>query len=389
MIPLAIPRTDGNERKYLNECIDSNFVSSVGPFVDMFERLVGDSTGCSGAVAVNSGTSALHLALIASGVRPGDLVILPSFTFIASANAIAYCGADPWLLDITESSWTLDPAELFAALETGTEMRGGERVHRQSGRRVSCVMPVYTLGCPAEMDQINEICARFGIPVAVDAAAAIGARYEGKNLSELAPLSALSFNGNKTVTAGGGGAVIGHQAESLGHIRHLSTTARRGPEYLHDEVGYNYRLTNVQAAVGCAQIERLDEFVQIKRKIRDRYAKAFELLEPRAFPFPEPDWATSACWFSGLYLPDWQSAAVKDLLEALSESGIQARPFWMPVHLQPPFKGAPRRKTTICDRIWSRVVVLPCATGLSDSDQQYVVDTVIQHVSANAHGTRV
>jgi hypothetical protein len=258
MIPLAVPNLAGNEARYLQDCVATNFVSSVGPFVRRFEEMVAAATGAADAVAVSSGTVGLHLALVTAGVGRDDLVILPALTFIASANAIAHCGATPWLLDVSAESWTLDPAALDRTLAAETERRGGRLLHRASGRRVAAVMPVHTLGHPADMDAIAAIAAHHRLAVIADGAAALGATYKGRRPAELgAALTVLSFNGNKTVTAGGGGAVIGTDAGLLGIARHLSTTARVGEAYEHDRVGYNYRMTSLQAAVGCAQMEQL------------------------------------------------------------------------------------------------------------------------------------
>ena len=375
MIFLAIPRTDGNERKYLNECIDTNFVSSVGPFVSRFEEDIRDVSGAQSAVAVCTGTAAIHLSLLAAGVKPNDLVILPSFTFIASANAIAYCQADPWLMDITEESWTLDPEMLREALKKDTKREGDDLIRTPTGRRIACIMPVYTLGCPADMDPINEIAKEYNLPIVADGAAAIGATYKGRPLAELADLTTYSFNGNKTITAGGGGAIVGNNVDTLKHIKHLSTTARPTLEYLHDHVGYNYRLTNIAAAVGCAQIERLDEFIQKKRQIKARYDEAFADTE-QIKPMPVPEWAQSACWFSGGELQGLSHDEVKALIAGLNERKIQARPFWMPIHLQPSYQKSPVYNVERSDKVWKNVLTLPCSTLLTDEEQTFVIESV-------------
>ena len=258
MIPLAAPDLTGNEARYLQDCITSTYVSSIGPFVDQFESMVSAATGAEAAVATSSGTAGLHVALVAVGVRRDDLVILPSFTFIASANAIAQCGAEPWLFDVTTESWTLDPTLLRVQLERETRSEGGGRIHKSSGKRIAAIMPVHTLGLPADMDSIVQIGRDMGIPIVADAAPAIGASYKNRPMGQCgADLSVLSFNGNKTVTSGGGGAVIGDDGEALNLVRHLSSTARAGADYDHDQAGFNYRMTNLQAAVGCAQLEQI------------------------------------------------------------------------------------------------------------------------------------
>jgi dTDP-4-amino-4,6-dideoxygalactose transaminase len=241
----------------------------------------------------------LHLALLSVGVRPGDLVILPTMTFIASANAISHAGAMPWLFEVTEASWTLDPAAVSIALESQTERREDGLIHTPTGRRVSAMMPVHTLGIPADMDALVEVARRFDLRVVADAAAALGAHYKGRPVGQLgADLSVFSFNGNKTLTAGGGGAVVGHDEAACARAAHLSTTARIGREYDHDAVAFNYRMTNLQAAVGCAQLERLDDLVGAKQRIDARYREAFAEVDQLG-TFPSPDWAQSACWLSG------------------------------------------------------------------------------------------
>ncbi|MBF0323947.1 MAG: aminotransferase class I/II-fold pyridoxal phosphate-dependent enzyme [Alphaproteobacteria bacterium] len=379
MIPLCVPNLAGNERRYLDECIDTTFVSTVGPFVSRFETMVAEAAVAPAAVATSAGTTGLHLALLAAGVRPGDLVVLPSFTFIASANAIAHCGAGPWLFDVDPTSWTLDPAQVETALSQECRSSGGELVHGPSGRRVAAILAVYTLGTAPDMDRLAAIAARFNLPLVGDAAAALGCRYRGRPVGDHGTLlSVFSFNGNKTVTAGGGGAVIG-DADRLALVRHLSSTARVGSDYTHDRVGFNYRMTNLQAAVGCAQMELLDRFVAAKRAIRERYRTAFADL-PGLSPFPEPDWSESACWFSGLVLPEG-GLSPDALRQRLSAAGIEARPFWKPMHLQPPFADAPRTDQSVTDRVWHRIVTLPCSTQLTAADQDHVIAVVREALS--------
>jgi perosamine synthetase len=376
MIPLAIPNLSGNEADYLAQCIETNFVSSVGPFVDQLEQAVADACGAAGAVATASGTSGLHVALTAVGVERDDLVILPSFTFIASANAIAHAGADPWLIDVEPSSWTLDPELLARSLAAETEMANGRLVHRASGRRVGAIMPVYTLGMPSDMEPIVELAKQYHLPAVADAAAALGATYRQRAIGTLgADLTVFSFNGNKTVTCGGGGAVAGAEGPTLDLVRHLTTTARVGADYDHDRVGFNYRMTNIQAAVGCAQLERLDTLVKEKRKIAGRYDAAFEKL-PGVGLFPEPSWAGSACWLAGILLDPEVHREPGRIRKALLDAGIGARAFWKPVHLQAPYAAAPRTPMPVSDRLWQAVLTLPCSTGLSDDEQAYVIDQV-------------
>ena len=291
MIPLAIPNLSGNESRYLQECIDTAFVSSVGPFVDRFEHAVAKAAGAAHAVATASGTSGLHAALVAVGVGRDDLVVLPSWTFIASANAIHQCGATPWLFDVSAESWTLDPDQLAQAIDGETERRDGCVLHRPTGRRVAAIMPVHTLGLPADMDPIAKTAADTGLPIVADAAAALGARYRGAPIGLAnADLSVFSFNGNKTATSGGGGAVTGADERLCAQLRHLTTTARCSADYRHDVAGFNYRMTNLQAAVGVAQLERIDALVAAKRRIARLYDAELAGLDGVS-PFPQPGWA--------------------------------------------------------------------------------------------------
>ncbi|MCO6050163.1 DegT/DnrJ/EryC1/StrS family aminotransferase [Mesorhizobium sp. RP14(2022)] len=374
MIPLCVPNLAGNEGAYLAECVSSTFVSSVGPFVSRFEHMVAEAAGTTGAVATASGTAALHAALLVVGVRPGDLVICPALTFIASANAIAHCGASPWLLDISHESWTLDSAIFARAITKETVADGNGRRHVASGRRVAAVVPVFTLGTPADMDPILDVAWNAGLPVVVDAAAALGASYKGRSSGDLgAQLTMYSFNGNKTVTAGGGGAIAGSDQKLIDAFRHLTTTARVGADYDHDRVGYNYRMTNLQAAVGCAQMEQLDTFIAAKRRIAARYNEAFHDV-PDARPFPRPSYCESGAWFSGLLLDAADGPERSEMLRnGLRAAGIDARPFWKPMHFQAPYRDAPRSALPVSEYLWNRIVTLPCSTHLSDEDQAHVI----------------
>jgi perosamine synthetase len=374
MIPLAVPNLTGREAEYLQQCIETTFVSSVGPFVTRFEEMITDAAGSSQAVATSTGTSGLHAALVAIGVGPDDLVVLPSFTFIASANAIAYCGASPWLFDVAEESWTLDPTLFADHLATETHQKNGCLIHKETGRRVAAVMPVYTLGMPADMDAIVKIANDYNLPVVADGAAALGATYKGHPSGNLgADLTVYSFNGNKTVTAGGGGAVVGENVELVKMVRHLSTTAKVGESYHHDRIGFNYRMTNIAAAVGCAQMERLEEFVAVKRNTQQAYNKALKNL-PGVETFPQPRWAEGACWLSGVTLPNAESAQA--LRCRLKENNIDARPFWKAIHLQPMFLSSSATAQPVSSEIWSRIVTLPCSTGLIEAELEKVVDTI-------------
>ncbi len=374
MIPLAEPNLSGNELSYLTECVTGGYVSSVGGFVSRLEGMTATAAGAPHAVATASGTVGLHVALVALGVQPGDLVILPSYTFIASANAIAHCCAEPWLMDIAPGSLTLNADHLAENLTTRTERRRDGLYHTPTGRRVSAVLPVHALGQPADMDPIVDLARNHGLPVVADGAAALGAHYRDRLLGEFgADLTVVSFNGNKTFTAGGGGMVLGDDARLTERVRHLSTTARTGPGYEHDAIGFNYRMTNLQAAVGCAQMERLGEFLAVKRRLQADYEAALAEI-PGLSPPPCPDDRDSACWMSTLVLdPAVDAAAVRAGLRARH---IDSRPFWRPIHAQAPYQKAPRGSMAECEALWPRILVLPCSTHLSTEEQQTVIAAV-------------
>lgn len=377
MIPHAIPNLCGNEGAYLQQCVETNFVSSVGPFVTRFEEMVAAAAGAAQAVATSSGTTGLHAALVTVGVGPGDLVIMPSLTFVATANAVSHCGATPWLFDVEPANWTLSATQLAHVLEHETRRDGGVPRHVATGARVAAVMPVFTLGLPPEMDAIVKVADAHGLPVVVDAAAALGATWNGKPVAASGgALYVFSFNGNKTVTAGGGGAIAGSDAGLLQLARHLTTTARVGDDYDHDRVGFNYRMTNLQAAVGCAQMEKLDDLVARKRAIHELYKAAFFGCSGLKV-LPEARWGSGACWLSGIVLDDGLAAHNAELRHRLADAGVDARPFWKPMHLLAPYREVPRTGMPVSNRLWQRVVTLPSSTGTPDDDLRRVVDAVL------------
>lgn len=382
MIPLAVPDVSGNEAAYLQECIQSTYVSSVGPFVKRFEAMLSESTGAADTVTTCSGTSALHLALTTVGVGRDDLVILPDLTFIASANAISHCGASPWLVDVRPDTWTLDVSALERLLVEQTRMDGKALIQGPTGRRIAAIMPTYTLGAPVDMDPLCALASRYGLPIVADGAAALGATYKGKPLARMgATLTAISFNGNKTVTSGGGGAIVGADAALVARARHLGSTARLGSDYDHDAVGYNYRLTNIEAAVGCAQMERLPQFIAAKRHIRQSYDAAFA-GHPMLATFPECPWGDSACWMSGAFLKPKAAGRAAAIRSRLRDRGIDARPFWKPMHLQAPYATAPRGDVAVSTSLWQRILTLPCSVALSESDLQRTIAETLAVVSA-------
>jgi len=376
-IPLAIPNVGPSEARNLTRCIETTFVSSVGEFVTQFETRVSELSGTQSGVAMGAGTLALHMALHCQNIGRGDLVILPSFTFIASANSVMHSGARPWLFDITRDSWTLDPAQVRMALEQKSERVNGVLRHKDTGERIAAIMPVYTLGTPGDMDQFNAIAKAYELPIIADAAAAIGVTYKGNPIGEVAGMTCYSFNGNKTITCGGGGMVVGNNPAIMARIKHVSTTARISAAYEHDEVGYNYRMTNLQAAVGCAQLDRLPDFIKTKQRIRRLYDDAFKNIDGiSAFPYPTD--RESACWFSGFIIDDLDLITPTDICAQLAQSNIEARVFWKPVHLQVPYADVPCETQIVTNDMWGRIVTLPCSTLLTEDEQAYVIKSVLE-----------
>lgn len=377
MIPLCIPNISGNEGSYLAECVSSTFVSSVGPFVNRFEAETRDVVGAAWAVATSAGTTALHAALHSLGVGPGDHVLIPSLTFIATANAVAHCHAIPIIVDIDAERWCLDAALVADILETQCA-RDAQGVLRltSTGGAIKAVMPVFAMGLPADMDALAEVAKRYDLPIVADAAAAIGATYKGRPLAQIgADLAVVSFNGNKLVTAGGGGAIVSVQ-EALGPpLKHLTSTARVGAVYDHDVVGFNYRMTNLQAAVGVAQLECLGTFLAAKARIATTYADAFADLSGVS-AFPKVEDTQGSHWLSGIYVADAELAEMTRLRERLTQAGIEGRTFWKPIHLQKPYLDSPHFLHGRSDQVWERVQPLPCSTQLSAGDQSKVIEVV-------------
>lgn len=373
IIPLAIPHVGEAEARNLNACIEENMVSSIGRFVTQLEQDIARTSGATGGVATSAGTTGLHAALHALGVRHGDLVICPSFTFIASANAIAQCGATPWLVDIDED-WLLDLDQLESLLAQDTRKEEGGVIHRATGRRVAAIMPIYTLGNVPDMDRLGRIAGAYGLPVLADAAAALGATRHRAPIGPMADLSVISLNGNKIITAGGGGMVIGMSDALLRRVRHLTSTGRVSADYSHDEAAFNYRMTNIQAAVGCAQMERLDGFLNRKATIRQRYAEAFSTMEGQS-PFPLVPGGSA--WFSGIVFGQDAAPALADIVAMLRDRGVEARTFWKPVHLQPPYAEAPTGDLSRTTSVWDRILTLPCSSTLSSADQERVIEAVL------------
>lgn len=365
--PVALhePVFEGNEWRNLKDCLDSGWVSSVGSYVDRFERDVGAQVG-SYAVAVSNGTSALHICLVLAGVEANDEVLVPALTFVATANAVAYCGAVPHFVDSSEATLGLDPHRMAEYLRGAAELRNGECRNRRTGRRIKAVVPMHTFGHPVDLDSLKEIAAEFGLAVVEDAAESLGSYYKGAHTGPLGAVGALSFNGNKVITTGGGGAIVTKDAALAARAKHLTTTARTPHRwsFIHDEVGYNYRMPNLNAALGCAQMEALPALVRKKRDLADRYAAAFEgVVGVRIFR--EPLFASSNYWLNVLMLDEEGAGKRDEILDGANARGIHTRPIWTPMHRLPMYAGCPRMELETVASLERRVVCLPSGPRLA------------------------
>ena len=367
-LPLHEPLFRGNENKYVKECIDTGWVSSVGKFVDHFEKDLAAYTGVKRAVAVVNGTSALHICLILAGVKAGDEVLVPALTFVATANAVTYCRAVPHFVDSCYETLGLDPDKLEDYLSEIAEIRNGNCYNRKTGRRISAAVPMHTFGHPVDMDKVNALAEKYHLKVVEDCAESIGSFYKGKHTGNFGLVSAMSFNGNKTITTGGGGAVLTND-EELGKLaKHLTTQAKRPHkwEFCHDMVGYNYRMPNINAALGCAQLEELPEFLAKKRALAEKYRKFFEGNESVDF-FIEPDFAKSNYWFNALLLKPGMAQMRDRLLVLLNDNNIMSRPVWNLMYTLEMYKDCPRMDCSNAEDIGRRLVNIPSSVVLGET----------------------
>ncbi len=359
-VALHAPRLRGNENKYLTECIETGWVSSVGAFVDRFERMLADYTGARFAIAVVNGTSALHTALLLAGVRPGDEVLIPTLTFVATANAVHYCGAIPHLVDCEWSALGIDAEKLERYLISILTVRDGITVNRTTGRPVRAIVPVHIFGHPSDLDALARVSERFQVTMVEDATESLGSFYQGKHTGNHGLLAVLSFNGNKIVTTGGGGAILTNNEDLAGRARYITTTAKRPHawKYFHDQIGFNYRMPNVNAAIGCAQLEQLDDFVKSKRAIAERYQDVLGAM-PGLRIFREPAFARSNYWLNALVLDQEHTARRDELLERFHRDGILARPAWVPMHRLPMYQNSPAMDLSTSEEVERSLINLP------------------------------
>lgn len=356
-IPLHAPTFAGNEKAYVMETIESTFVSSVGKFVDEFERKMEAYTGTPKAVATVNGTAALHAALYMAGVERGDFVITQALTFVATCNALYHMGAEPIFADVSPVSLGLCPKAVDAFLEDSAETTDAGCIHKKTGRRIKAVVPMHTFGHPVELDELIAVCLKWHITLVEDAAESLGSFYKGKHTGTLGEFGAVSFNGNKIITTGGGGMVLCGTEETGKRTKHVTTTAKVSHpyEFFHDEPGFNYRMPNLNAALGCAQMEVIERYLKQKRQLAECYRDFFTGAD---FKFvSEPDYAHSNYWLNAVISPDKESR--EEMLRKTNSLGVMTRPIWTLMHRLPMFESAIRDDLSNSELIESRLINLP------------------------------
>jgi perosamine synthetase len=357
----------GNELTYLKECLDSGWVSSVGRYVDRFESDLCAFTGSRHAVAAVNGTAALHVCLLLAGVQQYDEVLLPSLTFVATANAVQYCRAIPHFVESSPISLGVDPVKLTDYLTDIVKATVDGPRNRLTGRMLRALVVMHVFGHPADLDPLADVCDRFGIVLVEDAAESLGSFYKGRHSGLTGRLAALSFNGNKIITSGGGGAVLTQDDDLARHAKHLTTTARvpHRWNFLHDEVGYNYRMPNINAALGCAQLDQLPAYLAAKQRLANRYAEAFRGIEGIDI-FRPPDYADSNHWLNAILLSNADMAARDAVLEATNAAGFATRPVWTLMHRLAIHQGCPAMCLDVAEDLEARIVNLPSSAALAD-----------------------
>jgi perosamine synthetase len=375
-VPLAAPDIGELERRFVDESLRSGWVA-YGSFVERLEAEVRGLLGVDHAVGVASGTAALHLALLVAGVRPGDEVVVPALSFISPAFAIRYVGAHPVFVDAEPRYRQLDPERLAALLEDECDVTAEGLIRRASGRRIGAIVPVDVLGHPADIDAVNALASKHGVPVVEDAAEALGASLRGRPAGALAGIGCLSFNGNKIVTAGSGGMVVSQDAAVAERVRYLATQAKDDPlEYVHGAIGFNYRLSNVHAALGYGQLLRLEEFVAAKRRIAAAYTDSLRAVPGIELPAEAAD-AVCTFWLYTIHVHAKEyGLSSRELLGRLVQAGIQARPLWQPLHRSPAFGDAFQRACPVADALHATGLSLPSSVTLTPADQARVIELI-------------
>lgn len=364
-IGLHEPAIGDLERRYVMDCLDSTYVSSVGKYVDEFEHRLAEYTGVKHVVAVANGTAALHVCLLLAGVERDDEVLLPALTFIATANAISYLNAVPHFVDSHLSTLGMDPVKLRDYLLDIAEVRNDECYNITTGRRIKAVVPMHTFGHPVDLDALVSVCEEFSLTLVEDAAESLGSLYKGRHTGQWGRLTALSFNGNKIVTTGGGGAILTNDEQLAHRAKHITTTAKVPHRwaYVHDETGYNYRLPNLNAALGCAQLEQLEYFLDSKRMLAMRYAETFSSISGLTF-FTEPAHARSNYWLNAILLDEENAPYRDEVLDLTNDAGMMTRPAWALLHTLPMYSACPRMDLRTAENIERRLINIPSSVGL-------------------------
>lgn len=362
-IPLHEPRFKGNEKKYLNECIDSTFVSSVGKFVDEFEKRIAEYTGAKYAIATTNGTSALHIALLLAGVQNDDEVITQPLTFIATCNAISYCNAKPVFVDVDLDTLGLSPSSLEKFLDVNCEIKNSQCINKSTGKVIKACVPMHTFGHPCRIDEIKELCDKWHIALVEDAAESLGSYYKGRHTGTFGKLGAISFNGNKIITSGGGGCIITDDEVLAKKAKHMTTTAKvpHRWEYTHDMIGYNYRLPNINAALLVAQLEQLELFLENKRELAQQYEKFFSDKADIAF-VKEPAQCRSNYWLHAVLLKDKKHR--DEFLEFTNDNGVMTRPIWTLMNRLEMFKDCQCTDLSNAVYLEDRVVNIPSSVRI-------------------------
>lgn len=375
-IPLSIPNLAGNELKYITECIDTNFVSSVGKFVSEFEENFAKFLGVERAVAVVNGTAALHLSMYALGVEAGDAVLVPNLTFVAPVNAVKYLGGVPILIDSEMERLGMDPDSLREFLETKCEIVNSSCIVKETGQRVKAIIPMHTLGVSVDMEPLMELADKYGIHVIEDASESLGAKYKGVFTGGIGKCGCFSFNGNKIMTTGGGGMITTNDNALADKLKHLSTTAKTdGLNFNHDEVGFNYRMVNLLAAVGVAQLEQLPGFLKVKKENAELYS--VKLMNSKMFEFyMPPENSESNFWFYSIVLkPEFLDLKGK-CIDFLIDKGVVVRPIWKLMEDLPMYNSSLKSSTDNSKNLFSRIINIPCSTNLTVEEVEQVCEAI-------------